>query len=163
MSISLKVVSIAAVFCAAFRRSAIRLLKRLMRARTSRSPETGPGGGWAGAGARAAITSAVVPALFDQLADGRARSFKGHRLTLTRLAPLGPLSRIAGEGGSSPQGWVSEGIRRSVGNPAEHRPDGYIGAFLGKDLGERAGSGRGDFERNLVGFELGDGLVGSDR
>jgi ATP-dependent helicase/nuclease subunit B len=29
---------------------------------------------------------------------------------LTRLAPLGPLSRSAGEGGPSPQGWVGEGL-----------------------------------------------------
>src|SRR6267154_1051139 len=112
MSISLKVVSIAAVFCAAFRRSAIRLLRRLMR---------------------------------------------------TRLAPLGTPSRNAGEGGPSPRGWVGEGIRRSVGDPAEHRPDGYIGAFLGEDFDERAGSRRRDLEGDLIGFELGDGLVGSDR
>ena len=33
-------------------------------------------------------------------------------ITLTRLTPLGTLSRNAGEGGPSPQGWVGEGIRR---------------------------------------------------
>jgi hypothetical protein len=31
-------------------------------------------------------------------------------LTLTRLTALGTLSRIAGEGGPSPQCWVGEGI-----------------------------------------------------
>ena len=31
------------------------------------------------------------------------------RGALTRLAALGTLSRIAGEGGPSPQGWVGEG------------------------------------------------------
>jgi hypothetical protein len=32
------------------------------------------------------------------------------RGTLTRLAALGILSRSAGEGGPSPQGWVGEGV-----------------------------------------------------
>jgi hypothetical protein len=31
-------------------------------------------------------------------------------LTLTRLTALGTLSRGAGEGGPSPQGWVGEGF-----------------------------------------------------
>ena len=30
--------------------------------------------------------------------------------TLTRLAALGTLSRIAGEGGPGPSGWVGEGL-----------------------------------------------------
>ena len=34
--------------------------------------------------------------------------------TLTRLAALGTLSRDAGEGGPSPQGWVGEGYRLSA-------------------------------------------------
>src|SRR5271166_224293 len=39
--------------------------------------------------------------------------------TLTRLPPdcdpgVGTLSRIAGEGGPSPQGWVGEGLRRRL-------------------------------------------------
>ncbi len=102
MSISLKVVSIAAAFCAAFSRSAMRRRSRVIRTRTSRSPTTGGGEGIAGAGAgtvggagagraNASITSAlgdavagsgrrdrrgVEPALRHQLAHGRPRAFE---------------------------------------------------------------------------------------
>jgi len=42
------------------------------------------------------------------------------RLTLTRLTPLGTLSRNAGEGGPSPQGWVGEGISRHQARMPSH-------------------------------------------
>src|SRR5882724_6192879 len=51
-----------------------------------------------------------------------AKRFSGSRpaenrceLPLTRLAPLGTLSRNAGEGGPSPEGWVGEGRRLGSG------------------------------------------------
>ena len=97
MSTSLKVVSMAAVFCASLRRLAMVRRSRVMRTRSSRSArERGPAGtaglaaGAVGAGIdeRAAITSALVArpslpvgwiadgvhaGLLDQLAGGRTR------------------------------------------------------------------------------------------
>ena len=43
MSTSLKVVSMAAVFCASFSRSAMRFRSRVMRTRSSRPPAGRPG------------------------------------------------------------------------------------------------------------------------
>ena len=46
----------------------------------------------------------------DPGARYRRRSYFCCGRTLTRLAALGTLSRIAGEGGPGPQGWVGEGL-----------------------------------------------------
>ena len=60
--------------------------------------------------------------------------------------------------------------RHSPGSGARHlvdacdyRADGNIVAFLRKLLGHDAGHGRRNFDAHLVGFEIGDRLVGGDR
>src|SRR5262249_8307037 len=48
-------------------------------------------------------------------------------------------------------------------DPAEHRTNRDVGAFLSEDFGEGARSRRVDFEGYLVGFEFGDGFIKRDR
>src|SRR5215813_7020978 len=61
MSTSLKVVSMAAVFCACFSRSAMRFLRRVMRTRSSRAPAGRAAAGADGAGAAGVgATGAIV-------------------------------------------------------------------------------------------------------
>jgi|SRR5215472_15480446 len=49
------------------------------------------------------------------------------RLALTRLTPLGTLSRSAGEGGPSPQGGVGEGIAVELLKFVKNRPHRLVG------------------------------------
>ena len=128
MSISLKVVSIAAVFCASFRRSAMRRRSRVMRTRVSRSPVAarsaaarhGGGSGWRGLrrdhirlgerppGPVGGNARRIEPALGDQLADRRTGAFE-RLLPLTLPSPRtrardsarvasAPSPRLRGEG-----------------------------------------------------------------
>ena len=75
------------------------------------------------------------------------------KLALTRLAPLGTLSRSAGEGGPSPQGWVGEGVAKGKGGGCVSRtamPQRDVGGEAGGqrecDAGKR-GPGAGDRTR----------------
>ena len=48
-------------------------------------------------------------------------------------------------------------------NPAKDRTYRDVGALPGEDLAERTGGRRRNLQRHLVGFKLGDRLIGGNR
>ena len=134
MSTSLKVVSMAAVFCACFRRSAMRLRRRVMRTRSSRAPV------WRGrpraAGGRLPAAAAGVGA------GGRRR----RRDRASCRAPPGTSARRPWSGGRPCRwpGWprgsslFSAISLRTAGDSGSAAAAG-CGARLGRRLGCRLG------------------------
>ena len=184
MSTSLKVVSMAAVFCASFSRRAMVWRSRVIFTRSSRAASS------AGDGARTWIAAAVCG---TGVGDAAARSIAAIMSPLvTRpslpepATPAGstPVSaailRTEGASGVSPDGAAAgagfaarrrdgsgsglRGSRRASAflDLAEQRADRDCLAVLHGDVGEHAGGGRRHLDGHLVGLELDQRLVDRD-
>src|SRR6516225_9479017 len=172
MSTSLKVVSMAAVFCASFRRRAMVWRSRVMRTRSSRAASSG------GAGARI-CTAAAVAATGVGAAAARSMAASMSPLvtrpslpdpaTLAASTPDSAASlRTEGASGAS-VGFADAGAALVTGLGAsldaaagENGADGDRIAILGGNIREYAGRRRRHFDRHLVGFKLDQGFVHRD-
>ena len=179
MSTSLKVVSMAAVFWASFRRRAMVWRSLVILTRSSRAASltgdgarTATGAGAAAAGGLAAIGQHV--ALEHLAALARAGDVVDVDAAIGGVLGGGRRGRRAGAGRrGSGRGRRSRGRQRRTAAGAAAAPapsaiwpssapgvDGL--AVLGDDFRQHAGGRRVDLERDLVGFELDQGLVGLD-
>ena len=192
MSTSLKVVSMAAVFCASLSRRAMVWRSRVMRTRSSRAASSAGDGartwtaaagcatgvGCAAARSMAASMSPLVtrPSLpVPGTVAGIDAGFGGelaHRRRQRRRRQPAPLARRRAFGGGGcwrrRRGCVAGcGLRRRGAGAfldlAEQRADGDGVAVLGGDVAEHAGGRRRHLDRHLVGLELDQRLVDRDR
>ena len=191
MSTSLKVVSMAAVFCASLRRRAMVWRSRVMlhalfargivgRRRRAHLHRRGDRRRRAAARSIAASMSPLVtwpclpvPATLDgstplsaaTLAHRRRRAACRPARLARRAACVGGADRRGvglASGGLRGAGGVAGAARRAFLDLAEQRADADGLAVLGRDLAEHAGGRRRHFQRHLVGLEFDQRLVDGD-
>ena len=192
MSTSLKVVSIAAVFCTSFRRRAMVWRSRVIFTRSSRAASSAGEGaadlhgrgrlvdrGRRGrrlldCGQHVALGDAAILAgarhgrSIDTALGGQfAHRRRERRVCGRRLGRCGSRRRCGRRRGRWSCCRLRSGGRRSgrcraILDLAEQRADRDRVAVLGRDLAEHAGRGRRHLDGDLVGLELHQGLVDRD-
>ena len=192
MSTSLKVVSIAAVFCASFSRRAMVWRSRVIFTRSSRAASsagegartcTAAAGCATGVGAAAArsiaaimsplvtrpslpVPSTLAGSMPVSAAILRTDGASGASAAPTTFGGGAELARLGGGLlGAAALGLAAAGFAgapRAVLDLAEQRADRDGLAVLGGDLGEHAGGRRRHLDRHLVGLELDQRLVDRD-
>ena len=192
MSTSLKVVSMAAVFCASFSRRAMVWRSRVIFTRSSRAASSAGEGArtcTAAAGCATGVGAAAARSIAAIMSPLVTRPSLPEPSTFAGSMPVSAaILRTDGASGASAAatfgGGDGRGLRLCVGSPAagaalaargfaaracafldlaEQRADRDRLAVLGGDLAEHAGGGRRHLDRHLVGLELDQRLVDRDR
>ena len=153
MLISLNVVSIAAVFCASFRRSAMRWRRRVIW--TRRSLRSGAQGGQGG---QAAVSMARCRGRSAESGRrfGRARRRRRRRLQVARRA--GRLRFVRDFAGFCRRSCRVDSCFCCF-NPRQHIAGFHFAARRQADFLEHAGNRCGDFQDDLVGFQIGERFI----